>query len=311
MLKTGGDGQTAAVLTPLATPLSVKVVDVNGDGVAGARITWAVTAGGGSLSASATTTRADGTTEVRWTLGGTLGTQTATATAAGLTGSPATFSASATTGAPTALVIVRQPSSTAASGAPFAQQPVIELRDAAGNPVRQAGVNVTAAIATGGGTLGGTTQRVTDGDGRAVFTDLSITGSPGPRTLSFTAAGFTSVRSTTILVSVGAPSGSRSTVSANPASFEAGNGSSTITVTVRDASGTPIPGVAVQISISGSGNTVTQPGSTSAAGVATGSFTSTVAESKTVSATAAGVPIQQTATVIVTPPPPPPLPPGP
>jgi len=40
-------------------------------------------------------------------------------------------------------------SATAQSGVAFAQQPVVQLRDGAGNPVSQAGVTVTAAIATG------------------------------------------------------------------------------------------------------------------------------------------------------------------
>jgi adhesin/invasin len=216
-----------------------------------------------------------------------------------------TFSATATIGAATTLAIITQPSSAVSSGLSFAQQPVIELRDAAGNPVPREGVNVTAAIVSGGGSLGGTTTRATNREGRAVFTDLAITGLPGPRTLIFSAAGFSSVRSSPIQVAAGAPSGSRSTLSASPAAIVVGTGSSTVTVTVRDAQGTPIPGVAVQISVSGSGNTVTQTGSTNSSGVATGSFTSTVAESKTVSATAGGVPIQQTATVTVTAPPPP------
>jgi hypothetical protein len=311
LLKNGGDAQSAAVLTRLAAPLSVRAVDMNGDGVGGIRITWAVASGGGSLSASASTTRADGTVEVGWTLGPTLGTQTATAAAAGLAGSPVTFTATATIGAASALAIITQPSATASSGAPFAQQPVVELRDAAGNPVPQSGVNVLVAIASGGGILGGTTTRATNSDGRAMFTDLSISGVPGPRTLRFSASGFSSVQSSSIQMAVGAPSGSRSTLSASPASIEAGTGSATVTVNVRDAQGTPIPGVAVQISVSGSGNTVTQGGPTNSSGVTTGSFTSTVAEPKTISATAGGVPIQQTAIVTVTEPPPPPPPPGP
>ena len=312
LLQNGGDGQSAPAQSRLAAPLSVKAVDANGNGVGGVRIAWAVVSGGGSLSGSSSTTRPDGTADVTWTLGPTLGTQTATAAAAGLEGSPVRFSATATIGAPSRLVIVTQPSATAASGAPFAQQPVIELRDAAGNAVPQAGVNVTVTIASGGATLGGTATRATGSDGRAVFTDLSISGTPGARTLIFRADGISSVTSSAIQVGPGAPSGSESSLLANPSQFEAGSGSSNVTVTVRDARGTPIPGVAVQLSVSGSGNTITQPGSsTNSSGVATGSFTSDVAGTKTVSATAGGVAIQQTASVVVTEPPPPPPPPPP
>src|SRR5947199_63841 len=51
------------------------------------------------------------------------------------------------------------------------------------NPVNQSGVTVTAAIATGGGTLGGTLTAATNGSGVASFTDLAISGTAGDRTL--------------------------------------------------------------------------------------------------------------------------------
>src|SRR5205823_6326339 len=76
-----------------------------------------------------------------------------------------------TAGAATQLTVTTEPSSTAQSGVPFAQQPVIQVRDASGNPVSQAGVTVTAAIATGGGTLGGTLTATTTETGVATFTN--------------------------------------------------------------------------------------------------------------------------------------------
>jgi adhesin/invasin len=300
LLLNGGNDQTAPPQSRLSAPLSVKAVDANGNGVAGVSVAWAVTSGGGSLSASSSVTRADGTTDVTWTLGAAPGAQTATATAAGLQGSPITFTATAAVGPASRLAIVTQPSGTVTSGVAFPQQPVIELRDAAGNAVPQPDVRVTAAIASGGGTLNGSTSVTTNSSGRAAFSNLSITGSPGTRTIIFAADGFSSVTSSPIQVNAAGPSASESRVSADPTSFQAGNGSSTITVTVRDAQGTPLPNVGVQISVSGTGNTVNQPGVTNASGVATGSFTSTVAEAKTVSATAGGVAIQQTASVTVT-----------
>jgi len=87
---------------------------------------------------------------------------------------------------------------------PFAQQPVIQLRDASGNPVSQSEVSVTAAIATGGGTLGGTLSATTNGSGVATFTDLEITGTAGDRTLGFSATGLASVESNTITITAGA-----------------------------------------------------------------------------------------------------------
>jgi len=94
----------------------------------------------------------------------------------------------------------------------------------------------------------------------------------------------------------------QSTVSASPTSIPAGTGTSTITVTAKDGAGNPVSGATVVLSATGSANTITQPsGPTNASGVATGTLSSTAAETKTVSATANGIPITQTATVTVTP----------
>src|SRR5256886_4584549 len=80
---------------------------------------------------------------------------------------------------------------TAQSGVAFAQQPAIQVRDAAGNPVNQAGVVVTAANATGGGALGGTLTATTLGTGGASFTDLAIRGTAGGPPPRVSAAGTT------------------------------------------------------------------------------------------------------------------------
>src|SRR5256886_5865532 len=63
---------------------------------------------------------------------------------------PAT-SSTITLGAGTAtqLTITTEPSATASSGAAFNQQPVIQVRDAAGNPAGGAGVVVTAGVPAG------------------------------------------------------------------------------------------------------------------------------------------------------------------
>ena len=74
---------------PLAEPFVVLVMDRNGDPVVGATVTFAVTAGGGSLSAETTTTDADGRASTTLTLGRTPGTNTVVATVADL--DPVTF----------------------------------------------------------------------------------------------------------------------------------------------------------------------------------------------------------------------------
>src|SRR5262245_35998275 len=74
-----------------------------------------------------------------------------------------------TAGPPAKLAITTQPSATAANGAAFARQPVIQVQDASGNPVSQSGIVVTTTIASGGGSLGGTTTATTNASGAASF----------------------------------------------------------------------------------------------------------------------------------------------
>ena len=81
------------------------------------------------------------------------------------------------------LFIQTQPGATAQNGVDFAQQPVIQLRDASNNPVNQPGVVVSASILSGGGALNGTTTATTNASGVASFNDLAITGVVGSRTL--------------------------------------------------------------------------------------------------------------------------------
>src|SRR5439155_3593655 len=82
-------------------------------------------------------------------------------------------------GTATQLTITTQPSATAASGAAFGQQPVIQVRDVAGNPVGGAGRVVTAATPSSGGTLGGPRTATTNSSRVASFQNLSISGVTG------------------------------------------------------------------------------------------------------------------------------------
>jgi hypothetical protein len=87
LFQPGRRGQT------LPDPLVVALVDRFGNPVPDAAVEWRVVAGGGQLSASESRSSADGTATVIWTLGGGIGVQKVTATVAGATGSPVTFSA--------------------------------------------------------------------------------------------------------------------------------------------------------------------------------------------------------------------------
>lgn len=76
--------QTAEIGTAPPLPLSVVVSDASNRPVSGVLVTFAVAAGGGTLSSSTQTTDANGVASVTWTLGNTFGVKTVTATVTGL-----------------------------------------------------------------------------------------------------------------------------------------------------------------------------------------------------------------------------------
>src|SRR6185503_19461423 len=63
--------------------------------VAGTTVTFAASAGNGTVTPGTTATASDGTASTSWTLGSTAGTENLTAAALGLTGSPVAFTATA------------------------------------------------------------------------------------------------------------------------------------------------------------------------------------------------------------------------
>jgi adhesin/invasin len=159
-------------------------------------------------------------------------------------------------GPPSKLSITTQPSSSAQSGVAFPIQPAVQVLDAANLPVP--GVAVTAAIASGGGNLGGTATVTSDANGLASFTDLSISGIIGDRTLSFSASGVPTVVSNTITLTAGPAS--QLTITREPPSVAITNmaflPSEQPIIQVRDAAGNGVGGVTVAATlnnVSGSG----------------------------------------------------------
>jgi hypothetical protein len=127
---------------------------------------------------------------------------------------------------------------------------VIQVRDGQGNDVAQGGVSVTAAIASGAGTLGGTTTRATDAQGRASFTDLQINGATGAHTLIFAAAGFTSVNSTAINITAPAPVATSVGFVQQPTNTNAGATiTPAVTVEIRDQFGARMTGATNSVSL--------------------------------------------------------------
>jgi hypothetical protein len=204
-------------------------------------------------------------------------------------------------GAASGLKIITQPSAAAAPGDPFPRQPVIQLVDASGNVVAKPGVAVTAGIASGGGTLSGTVTVTTDNSGVARFTDLSITGDAGARTLIFASSGLASVTSSPVDIRQTVDA-ARSSIAA-PASAAAGQDVQ-IVVTLRDADGDPVPGIAVSLAASGGQATVGPASVTSGgSGEAAFTFSSTELGTRNLTATAGDVSIGPVAIQVVAGPP--------
>ena len=95
-VKISGDTQSGNTGTTLAQPFVVEVQDASRVAFAGVPVTFAVTAGGGTLSATNTTTDTNGRAESTLTLGNTAGTNTVRVSVQGVS-QTATFTATATT----------------------------------------------------------------------------------------------------------------------------------------------------------------------------------------------------------------------
>jgi hypothetical protein len=171
------------------------------------------------------------------------GTTTITATA-----SPASASVQVTVnpGPATQLAVRTQPVG-APVGTPLATQPVIEIRDAAGNLVTTSTASVTASIASGGGTLVGTSTVAAVG-GVATFVGLSVSGTAGDRTLTFSSPGLTSLTSGTFTMAppptpVIALDSTAVTLKAQKGS----NPAATTRVRVTNGSSAPLTGMTVNV----------------------------------------------------------------
>jgi hypothetical protein len=194
MALVSGDGQTGAVNGTLADSIVVRVLDQFGTPFPGHPVAFEVTTGGGTVSDDTVTTDATGRAGVRWTLGGTAGAQSATATGIGLgKGSPVTFTATGIMQIATTLVKVAGDGLIGLVGKPTNIPPAVLVEDQVGNPME--GVDVTFTVTGGGGTVeGGASANVTsDANGIATVADWTIGGSAEANTLQASSGGVTPV----------------------------------------------------------------------------------------------------------------------
>ena len=186
LTKLSGDNQQELPGSTLAQAFEVSVLDQNGDPFAGATVTFAVTAGGGTLSATTATTDENGRAAATLTLGSDPGRNTVAVRVADL--KPVIFSATAQA-VPTKLRKVSGDEQEGPVGAALSDPLVVEIQDQVGNPFE--GTQIIFAVTTGGGTLSTTTD-TTDANGRAATT-LTLGSRPGTNTVSVWVARLESV----------------------------------------------------------------------------------------------------------------------
>ena len=318
LVAVGGNNQSARVGQTLPSPLVVEVQDADGNAVPGVHVAWTAE-GGGTLSAPEGITNGGGRVTVQWRLGTAPGVQRAIATLQMDEGLREIFTASAVPEGSPQLAIVTEPPAGATSGEALSVAPVVQLRTDDGDALRESGVSVTVALASGGGELGGTRTRDTDDEGRASFPGLVITGSSGTRKLIFAATGATSATSRAIEVKAATPvsPGSIRIERGNNQTADAGSAVAVDpSVKVLDASGNPKSGVTVTFAVGSGGGSVSGASAKSNSDgiAAVGEWRLGTAGTNTLTATASGYsgsPLTFTATASAAPPPPPPPPPPP
>jgi plastocyanin len=179
---TSGDLQSGRVGQALPNPLEVVVTE---DGVpaSGRTVTWSTTASGGSVDPTSAVTDADGTAITAWTLGTTSGSQSASATLSGASGSPVVFTATAAPDAAASLSKQSGDQQTAAINTPLPAPVEAKVSDQFGNGVP----DVAVGWAASGGTVSASTV-VTNSSGISAV-NVTLGSTAGPVTITATADG--------------------------------------------------------------------------------------------------------------------------
>lgn len=146
------------------------------------------------------------------------------------------------------IAVVSAPPATLA-GAALPEPAIVELRDASGDPVAVAGVEVRASVLTG--ELDGTTPATTNAEGRAVFSGLVIRGEVSPTALRFSCCELPAARHVISLVQAAAL-----LTRASPMRISARAGSVVSPgpkIRLVDASLRPVAGTAIEFRLSAGG----------------------------------------------------------
>ncbi len=264
-----GNNQTSRVGEALPSPLVVRVNDAAGEPLPSVTVSWAVSSGAASLSATSTATDANGEASVTVTVGTSVGAVTITASVGGL--NPVTFTAGVLAGPAATMAKFSGDSQSAQVNTETAVPLVVRIADAFGNGVPS--VSVAWSVAGGGGSLSQATS-VTDADGLA-STTLTLGTTAGANTVEAAVPGLTGSPVTFSATGTPGAAGQMEIVSGDNQLGVPGNPlADSLVVRVMDVYGNRVEGAAVAFDVirgAGTANPVTD--STDSAGLARTSYT--------------------------------------
>ena len=250
-----GNDQEGLPGAALENPFVVEVRDQTDKPLPGVQVTFSVTSGGGTLSATSATTNSNGRAESALTLGPNPGTNTVTVSVTGIQGEQ-TFTAEGIR-IPETLDIISGGDQEGLPGAALDKPFVVEVRDQTDKPLP--GVQVTFSVTSGGGTLSATSA-TTDVNGRAKSI-LTLGPNPGTNTVIVSVAGSQEketfnaegirIPETLDIVSGNDQEGALGAALENP-----------FVVEVRDQTDKPLPGVQVTFSVTSGGGTLSATSAT-------------------------------------------------
>ena len=244
----GGD-QEGLPVAALEKPFVVEVRDQTDKPLPDAQVTFSVSRGGGTLSATSVTTDSNGRAESTLTLGPNAGTNTVTASVAGIQETQ-TFTAESIR-IPKRMEIVSGGDQEGLPGAALEKPFVVEVRDQTDKPLPDA--QVTFSVSSGGGTLSATSV-TTDSNGRAEST-LTLGPNPGTNTVTASVAGIQETRTFTA-ESIRIPKRMELISGDDQEGLPGAALEKPFVVEVRDQTDRPLPGIEVVFSVTSGGGTL-------------------------------------------------------
>ena len=236
-------GTVGALVTPVP---SIRVLDANGNPVAGVNVNFTASTGSTVVGGAKTTNLQGVASPDGWQLGSTAATYTLSATVGSLP--PVVFSAVARAGAAATMSILAGNNQSATVGRTLPVDPSVRITDALGNPI--AGQEVVFEVIDGGGSAVAR-RPVTDANGTATVGGWTLGDTPGANTLRATATGL-SVQPVvfTALATAGAPASLTISAGNNQTATAGALLPVAPSVVVRDNRGNPVAGVTVTFTAS-------------------------------------------------------------